>query len=436
MDDFSQTIIAAAQARRAQSIAFLGRLITAQRGGESAVQQCFIDHLTEVGCQVESLYYAPAEVKMQHEFATGEVAATEERCSLVARLRGDGSGRSLIFFGHPDGEPVKNLERWQHDPYAATISEGRIYGWGVADDLAGIAIMAEAIHTIVASGLRPRGDVLAASTPSKRHARGVAAVLQHGHAGDGAIYLHPAESGFGMQEIKAICGGQLHLRITVAGLAPDTKEPGHTAFSHLAVSALDKAMVIKAALDDLNSSRAARVHHAGIERVVGRATNILVAHIACGDPLRFTRVPTSCTLGVSISFPPGESMEGVQREIQGCLDACSMQDSWLRDHPPGIEWLAGVTGAELPADSALFVAVSSAVTQVTGLTPFVNAMHTSSDIRVPMVQKGIPTVGLGPLCGDLSQNGGHDEWVDVEDYLRAIAVAADSALRWCGAVRS
>ena len=36
MNDFSQTIIAAAQARRAQSIAFLGRLITAQRGGEFA----------------------------------------------------------------------------------------------------------------------------------------------------------------------------------------------------------------------------------------------------------------------------------------------------------------------------------------------------------------------------------------------------------------
>ena len=91
--------------------------------------------------------------------------------------------------------------------------------------------------------------------------------------------------------------------------------------------------------------------------------------------------------------------------------------------------------AALPAESPLFDAVRAAVTQVTGVTPFVNAMHTSSDIRVPMVQKGIPTVGLGPLCGDLSQNGSHDEWVDVEDYLRAIAVAADSALRWCGAVR-
>lgn len=223
-----------------------------------------------------------------------------------------------------------NIERWQHDPYAATISEGRMYGWGVADDLAGIAIMAEAIHTIVASGFRPRGDVLAASTPSKRHARGVAAVLQNGHAGDGAIYLHPAESGFGMQEIKAICSGQLHLRITVSGEAPDTKEPGHTAFSHLATNALDKAMLVKTALDELNKSRAARVHHAGIESVVGRATNILISHVACGDPLRFTRVPTSCSLGVSISFPPGESMERVQREIQDCLASCALQDSWLR----------------------------------------------------------------------------------------------------------
>jgi acetylornithine deacetylase len=51
-------------------------------------------------------------------------------------------------------------------------------------------------------------------------------------------------------------------------------------------------------------------------------------------------------------------------------------------------------------------------------------MHTGSDIRHPMVQKGIPTIGLGPLCGDLSQNGRHDEWVDAEDYLRAVAVAA------------
>ena len=46
-----------------------------------------------------------------------------------------------------------------------------------------------------------------------------------------------------MQEIKAICSGQLYLRITVTGRAPDTREPGDTAFAHLAVSALDKVVM-------------------------------------------------------------------------------------------------------------------------------------------------------------------------------------------------
>jgi len=443
MTDPSQSLIAAAQARRAHSIQFLQRLIVAQRDGEAAVQQCYAEHLRAAGCEIESLRYSPPEVRMRYEFAEGDVAATQDRVSLVARLRGAGAGtgvgtgvgagRSLIFFGHPDGEPVAGLDRWQHDPFAGTIVQGRIHGWGVADDLAGIAIMAEAIRVIVDAGLRPAGDVIATSTPSKRHARGVAAALQHGCTADAAIYLHPAESGHGMQEIKAICSGQLYLRITVVGRPPDTREPGHTAFAHLAVSALDKALLVKAALDALDRERGARVRHAGIEAVVGRATNILVSQIACGEPGRFSRMPVRCTLGASVSFPPGERIEQVQQEITDCLAACAQQDDWLRDHPPQLEWLSGVTGAELPADAPLFAAVSAAVSRVTGLSPYVNAMHTSSDIRVPMVQQGIPTVGFGPLCGDLTQNGGHDEWVDVEDYLRAIQVAADSALRWCGA---
>lgn len=435
MNEFSDVIYAAALARREHSIAFLQKLIALQQDGEAAVQQCFADHLTEINCLVESLAYAPCDVRIQHEFAQGEIIANKERTSVIARLPSAGTGPSLIFFGHPDGEPIKNLETWQHDPYSGTISNGRIYGWGVADDLAGIAIMAESIRVIVASGLRPKGDILVTSTPSKRHARGVAAALQHGHTADAAIYVHPAESGYGMQEIKAICSGQLYFRITVFGQKPETKEPNHTAFAHLAVSALDKAVVIKIALDNLNRERGDRIHHAGIDAVVGRSTNILFSHIFGGDALRFSRIPMDCSMGGSVSFPPGESIEKVQQEISDCILAAASQDAWLIDHPPHLEWLSGVTGAELPADSSLFAAVSAAVSRVTGLSPFVNAMHTSSDIRVPMVQKGIPTVGFGPMCGDLSQNGGHDEWVDLEDYLRAIQVAAESALNWCGTER-
>ena len=61
----------------------------------------------------------------------------------------------------------------------------------------------------------PAGDVILASTPSKRHARGVSALLHGGLRADAAVYLHPAESGVGMREIKAFCLGQLDFRITV-----------------------------------------------------------------------------------------------------------------------------------------------------------------------------------------------------------------------------
>jgi len=50
------------------------------------------------------------------------------------------------------------------------------------------------------------------------------------------------------------------------------------------------------------------------------------------------------------------------------------------------------------------------------------------------VQAGIPTVGLGPLAGDLTQNGLTDEWVDVDDYRRAVKVVAAIIDGWCGAV--
>jgi acetylornithine deacetylase len=88
--------------------------------------------------------------------------------------------------------------------------------------------------------------------------------------------------------------------------------------------------------------------------------------------------------------------------------------------------------ARVASDHPLYETLAGAIEHVTGHVPQVNPMHTSSDIRNPMVQRNIPTLGLGPLCGDLSQNGQADEWVDVEDYLAAVNVVACTMLSWCG----
>jgi hypothetical protein len=39
-------------------------------------------------------------------------------------------------------------------------------------------------------------------------------------------------------------------------------------------------------------------------------------------------------------------------------------------------------------------------------------------------------VGIGPLAGDLTQAGGYDEWVDVDDYIRTIKICAKIIADW------
>jgi acetylornithine deacetylase len=419
---------------RAAHVEFLQSLIRAQPQGEEAVQALVAARFEELGLEVETLRLLPTKLSLDLEFAAEETIELTERVSVMGRLPGTGSGRSMLFFGHPDPEPMteESMEGWQRDPFAAEVDGGRLYGWGVADDLAGVAIMAEALAAVLETTGRPRGDILLASTPAKRNARGILGLLSEGYRADASVYLHPAESEKGLRDIKAITSGMLQFRITVQGAAPDTPEPGHTAFAHMAVSAVDKASLVLEALGELGERRSARVSHPDLDAAVGRSTNLLTSHVSCGTEGRTTRVPTECVIEGSTTFPPNEHMPDVRQEILGVIQDVAQGDTWLRENPPAVDWLFGTQGVEVPKDHPLYQTVSRAVTQVTGVEPEVNPLHSASDIRNPKLFSDIPSVGIGPLAGDLTQAGGHDEWVDVEDYIRAIKICAKIIVDWSG----
>ena len=413
----------------------LGTLISAQTRGESEVQGVVANRLREVGCKVEEHTYDPAGVKIKGEFALEAASATGMRKAVVGSLPGDPDLPSLLMFAHPDAEPIGDTSKWQHDPFSGEVEQGRLYGWGVADDLAGCAAAVLAIEQVSASQVS-MGRVVFASTPSKRYARGVAALLHNGLTADAALYLHPAESGVGMREIKATASGHIEFRVEVSGQPPDTTEPSHTAFSHLADNPIDKALVVRSALMQLAEDRAARVRHPLIEGIVGRATNLHVSQIQCGAMQKMSRIENSCVLGCAISFPPAETLDAIKAEITKAVEVASAKDTWLKDHPPEITWVTGVTGGEVSAKHPLFQTSANAVFVTTGATPHVNPMHTSSDIKNPIVEAGIPCVGLGCLGGDLTQNGRHDEWIDVADFHRMVEVTARIVTDWCSGTQA
>jgi acetylornithine deacetylase len=411
-------------------LAFLQQLIRTTQNGEAAVQNLVAERFKALGAEVEVLSILPGTLEFKNEFVADQEVPQIERISVVGTFKGTRNGPSLLFFAHPDNPPQIGLEKWTRDPFGAEIEGAKLYGWGVADDLAGVAIMAEALDAIRRAGLKPGGDIVLCSTPAKDGAQGVIALLDKGYTADAAVYLHPAESGDGMKEIKAVASGMLRFEITIDGRQPPTTEPGKTAFAHLAVNAVDKALPIIRALQDLDARRGERIHHPGLHEAVGRSTNLLIGFVQAGSPGSHTQVPDTCLIGASLTFPPEEKMTDVQKEVEDAVLTAAQADPWLQNHPPQIKWLFGTQGVEIPVDHPLYQTVSNAIQEVTRTRPHVNPLHSASDIRNPYLYSGIPTVGLGPLAGDLAQNGFVDEWVDIADFIRAVKITAKIILDW------
>lgn len=152
------------EAAAARSVEFLQQLVRAQANavdgepcpGESAVQNLASARLAELGCKVTDMRYEPGDLVLRDEFADGSAVQTGERVSVIGHLSAvESGGRSLILFAHPDGEPVTGTELWTKDPFAADIHDGRLYGWGVADDLMGVAAGICALDVLIRCEIQP-----------------------------------------------------------------------------------------------------------------------------------------------------------------------------------------------------------------------------------------------------------------------------------------
>ena len=418
---------------REEYVGLLQKMVQASAGGEEATQNHIHDLFAASGCDSESIRYDPRALNIPFEEVDPDLICSGERVNIVGKMAGADAGRSVLFWAHPDSSPVTGTQKWQHPPFAGIIEGGRLYGWGASDDLQGIAIMACALRAVVATGLQPKGTVILASTPSKQYAQGIISVLDAGYTADASIYLHPAESGAGLEDIKAVTCGSITFRIRVPGQPPATNEPGHTIFSHSAINPIEKAMLIYQALQELDKRRNRRIRYPLLEEAIGHSTSLSISHIHCGDPDRLNTISAECILSGVIIFPPGESAGEVAAEIVAAISQAAQEDEWLRNHEPEIEWLRTVSrGTEVSESHPLYQTVEQAITSVTGVRPRNYPLHTGSDIRNPMLYRDIPTLGLGPLSGDSTQIGGSDEWVDIEDYLRAVKVAASIIVNWCG----
>lgn len=337
-------------------------------------------------------------------FETRFFEAEPDRTSLLAVLRGEGGGRSLIMNGHIDIGPIG--DGWTVDPLGGEIINGKIYGRGTGDMKSGIAAMICAAENIVKAGMKRRGDLYLAC---------VADESSGGHKGSGYLIRHAdikADMGVVCEPTGGHIGiahrGVVWVRITVHG------KPGQAARPWSGVNAIGYVGKVISALEvELPELLCAKTH-----RFLPPPT-FSFGTIAGG--IKTNVIAARCTLTIDRRTLPGETVSDVLEEIER-ISSRAVANS---DVKVTVEKDMAVDASEIPADSEVVRECREAFRYVVGQEPrlvgaggFTDAHWFSNDL-------GIPTAIFGPWYLHLSEGSVSDipdEFNYVDDIVTGTKV--------------
>jgi acetylornithine deacetylase len=391
-------------------------------------QDWFAAEAKRIGMEVEMFEVDPSELleqPAQRKTLRENPEALNRGLNAVGRVPGRGGGRGILLFGHAD-KPPETYEWGRIHP--DLIEDGdRLQGPGIADDVAGLTSMLSAVETYKYFGLQPDGDILVASILGKQlGVFGTYGLVRRFGPVTGAIYMHPAESGNGLGDLKVASLGMAEFRMTVEGRAPDTTEPHKTIYSRSGVSAIEKAMHLIEGIRQWASewARKPEIQHAVLERDVGQSFAVSFGRFLSGSENLVYEIPTNCIVQGAINFPPAVRLSQIQQDFEISVKHLAQADPWLREGHVSLEWgdvIAESCQADIDSD---FVKVArKAIADVTGKTPRYNYGHSVSDLRYPFLWWKANGFGVGPLAGDMNTER---EYVDRKEYLDTVVVVAET----------
>ena len=356
---------------------------------------------------------------------------------LVGTLKGVGGGRSIILNGHIDVAEVREGENWAHDPFEPVVGDGKVYGRGAFDMKGGIAAMMMATDVLQQLGFKLKGDVIVESVVGEEAGEpGTVRCIERGYRGDFAIIPEP----FG--EIVVGQGGCITVWITIK--SPQTLHDGtrmywiHAGGGMEGASAIEKMVKIIQGLQELERHWAVHKIHPDMPRGM---TTINPAVIAGGRHPAF--IADECRLWCTIHMLPTETYDDVIREVEDYVGRIAASDLWLREYPPTFKWggtsLVKDQGEVFPSfdidpNHPGVQTLVMAFEAVTGKKPNMSRTTTVGDAGW-FHKAGIPCVYYGP-GGNLSQAHSVDEFVEVNEVLKATKVLALVLMDWCGYEKS
>ncbi|MDZ4713922.1 MAG: peptidase [Cytophagales bacterium] len=391
------------------------------QGNEKGVQAIVIKKLQDLQLKVDVWDPSHSELS-SHPYFVESRPTYAGSPNVVGVLAGSGGGRSLILNGHIDVVPEGDKSKWTHDPFSGHVEGGRIYGRGTTDMKGGNVSMLMALEAIVKSGIQLKGDVIFQSVVEEESGGiGTLATLTRGYKADAALIPEPTNMKMFIKQ-----QGSMWFRVTVEGRS------AHAGTRYEGVSAIEKAMLVTQAILQLEGKRNAQIK------------DPLYQHLPIPVPINVGKiqggswpssVPDLVTMEGRIGVAPDEKLEAVKKELAECLADVSTNDPWLSKNPLRLEFFGAqwVPNA-LAVDHPFAVLMKAAFQKVYNKAVTVEASPWGTDGGLLGTVGGIPTIVIGP--GETKVAHYPDEFIEVDEMVRASKVFARTILDWCGTTRA
>jgi acetylornithine deacetylase/succinyl-diaminopimelate desuccinylase-like protein len=351
----------------------------------------------------------------------------EGRANVVARWRGIGGGKNLMFNGHMDTSNTGREEFLTGIGYKpkAVVRDGFLYGLGIYNMKGALVCYTQALKALVRSGLRLKGDVIIAAVVGeieksqweefrgkdyRGYGLGTHYLVNHGVLPDMCILGEPTD-----MKIVPEHFGSLWARISCAGIYV------HTAFleGRGEMNSIRRMYVLMDTILKWIANWEKNASHGGKRALVN------LGCIQGGHPWRASRSPERTDLFLDVRVPPTIPMSEARRNLQQMfLQLETKHPDWGLE----FETYVSVPGARIGDEHEMIKAIETSHEYVTGRRPEREVVTWCSDASV-LTRYGIETVNYGPSSGPRDVEG---EKVAIQTLVEMTKIYALVAADLCG----
>jgi acetylornithine deacetylase/succinyl-diaminopimelate desuccinylase len=334
------------------------------------------------------------------------------RPNVIAKIKGRGTGRSLMLNGHMDTVPPYNSK---DDPFSGEVKDGRLYGRGSCDMKGPIACMLGTLVAIKRSGVKLDGDLY------------FTGVINEEQLSEGTEYL----VNNGPYTDAAIVGEPTGLNIAA----------GHRGLEWIEINFIGKATHGGTPQEGINAiSKAAKFIRKIEDEVVPRFKER--NHPLIGDPLlnfgvieggdQPSSVAGKCSLYIDRRWTPKESFDLVMNELKDAIEELKKEDNsfnaevkrYFEDtdmmlHKP----------LEISLDHPIVKSLEKSIGMIMNKTPEIFSFQAWTDASLLSNYAKIPSVVFGP--GYLKEAHSDLEYIDIDQLIHGYKIYIKTAVDFC-----